>query len=315
MKKIFPLILLAALSLQVAAQDAPDWHIDWTYNQQRPDWKTPNASDYENFTVMVVQIQEALQPYASSSDMLALFVGDELRGLAKPASVMSDDTSSGASASAAPSSFVLKAFGNETDGTNLNVTLKYYNAQLQHLFTRSGNIVFSANNVLGIVEDFIPSFTLGSAKYPVVTTIDVPQRLAAAGIALADGDLVSAFVGDECRGVMTKADGQWSSADGILTVFLRQDGETVTLKCYDAANQRVLAFGEGGDVDDVLLGDATGDGIVDVSDYIGIANYILGNIPEGFNVKAADVNGDSIIDVSDYIGVANIILYGNINGK
>jgi hypothetical protein len=63
-----------------------------------------------------------------------------------------------------------------------------------------------------------------------------------------------------------------------------------------------------------LLGDVNGDGKVDVSDYIGVANYIL-NIPqEGFNEKAADVNGDGAIDVSDYLGVANIILTGSPYG-
>ena len=62
-------------------------------------------------------------------------------------------------------------------------------------------------------------------------------------------------------------------------------------------------------------GDINGDGKVDVSDYIGIANRILGQTPAGFNEQAADVNGDGVIDVSDYIGVANIILTGNIHGK
>ena len=57
-------------------------------------------------------------------------------------------------------------------------------------------------------------------------------------------------------------------------------------------------------------GDVNGDNIVDISDYIGVANYILGNTPYGFNVTAADVNKDGIIDISDYIGVANIILKG-----
>ena len=28
-----------------------------------------------------------------------------------------------------------------------------------------------------------------------------------------------------------------------------------------------------------------------------------------------DVNGDGVVDVSDYIGVANIILVGSIDGK
>ena len=57
-------------------------------------------------------------------------------------------------------------------------------------------------------------------------------------------------------------------------------------------------------------GDINNDGVVDISDYIAVANYILGNPPEGFNAKAADVNNDGVIDISDYIGVANIILTG-----
>ena len=51
------------------------------------------------------------------------------------------------------------------------------------------------------------------------------------------------------------------------------------------------------------LGDINSDQKIDVSDYIGIANHILGNTPDGFVMKAADVNVDGNIDVSDYIGV------------
>jgi len=57
-------------------------------------------------------------------------------------------------------------------------------------------------------------------------------------------------------------------------------------------------------------GDVNDDGTVDISDYIGVANHILGNTPAGFNATAADVNNDGEIDISDYIGVANIILTG-----
>ena len=64
-----------------------------------------------------------------------------------------------------------------------------------------------------------------------------------------------------------------------------------------------------------VIGDVNGDGAVDVSDYIGIANYILGQTQEGFNEKAADVNGDGKVDVSDYIGVANIILTSSVYGS
>ncbi len=66
---------------------------------------------------------------------------------------------------------------------------------------------------------------------------------------------------------------------------------------------------------DETPGDINGDGVVDVSDYIGVANHILGQTQVGFNEQAADVNGDGVIDVSDYIGVANIILTGSPYGN
>ena len=64
-----------------------------------------------------------------------------------------------------------------------------------------------------------------------------------------------------------------------------------------------------------ILGDINSDGVVDVSDYTGVANHIHGNTPEGFVVKAGDVDGSGTIDVSDYTGVANIIHTGSIYGS
>jgi len=64
-----------------------------------------------------------------------------------------------------------------------------------------------------------------------------------------------------------------------------------------------------------FYGDISGDGVIDVSDYIGVANYILGIPQDNIIAAAADVNKDKIVDVSDYIGIANMILYNNIYGK
>ena len=68
-------------------------------------------------------------------------------------------------------------------------------------------------------------------------------------------------------------------------------------------------------VSSYMLGDINGDQKVDVSDYIGVANRILGSTPQGFIEKAGDVDENGVIDVSDYIGVANIILTGNVYGN
>lgn len=62
-------------------------------------------------------------------------------------------------------------------------------------------------------------------------------------------------------------------------------------------------------------GDIDGDGAINVTDYIGVANHILG-IPQAvFIEKAGDVDGDGNINVTDYIGVANIILTGSPFGN
>jgi hypothetical protein len=68
-------------------------------------------------------------------------------------------------------------------------------------------------------------------------------------------------------------------------------------------------------VQNYIDGDLSGDGVIDVSDYIGVANYILGTPQTGITAEAADVNKDNLVDVSDYIGVANLILYNNIYGQ
>jgi hypothetical protein len=61
---------------------------------------------------------------------------------------------------------------------------------------------------------------------------------------------------------------------------------------------------------DYVLGDANGDGVVDVADVVAIVNCILGEQGDNFVEAAADVNGDGIIDVADVVSVVNIILDG-----
>ena len=61
-------------------------------------------------------------------------------------------------------------------------------------------------------------------------------------------------------------------------------------------------------VNNSIPGDANGDGSIDVTDIVSIANAILGRPSSSFDAAAADVNGDSSVDVTDIVVVANIIL-------
>ena len=305
-KTISTMLLAAAFSLEASAYqvthvaEAPQWRVDWSYNQERPDWQEPDASDYVNFSVMLVTIEEALQPYVSEDDLLALYVGDELRGLATPALDMTAGTTD-------PTRFLLKAYGNESDGERIDATLKYYNAQLRQVFTRSATMVYDIDVVLGIDEPFSPSFTLGSAKYPVVTTLDVAAILASAGITPADDDIAAAFVGDECRGVAdlspaTDDDDYATDDTSTLTVFLLEDDENVIVKYYDAAGSRIITFGGS------VKGDANGDGTVDVADIATIISVMAApsNLPP-LGEAMADVNGDGTVDVADIATIISIM--------
>ena len=247
MKKIYlSLVLLTSLFLGACSSDddsndaaytettqseAPDWQIDWSNNQERPDWEEPDGTLYENWTILMVQMEEALQPYVSEDDMMAIFINGELRGLASPATTVDGDQTGTAM-------FLMKAYGNESSKERVNISLQYYNHRLKHIFTLSEDIKLSSDESIGIDEDYIPEFTYGSAKYPIVKTVNVESLLTKAGVAPTTGDLVGAFVGTECRGKVTLS----ASGATLLTIYGRSAGESVTLKCYDATSERLFTI-------------------------------------------------------------------------
>ncbi|MBQ7443879.1 MAG: dockerin type I repeat-containing protein [Bacteroidaceae bacterium] len=293
-KKLLSTALLAAAFATHAAaytvtpaEQAPQWQIDWRYNQQRPEWQEPQAAAYSTFAVMLITIEEELQPYATPNDLMAIFVGDELRGLASPL-VQANGTVDA-------TRFLLKAYSNEGSGDNVDITLQYYNAQLKQLFTLAEKMTLDEDANLGIYDDFVPFFTLGTAKYPVVTTIDPEATLAAAGITPAVGDVIAAFVGDECRGVS-----QWSELLGAtLSVFLYAADEDIVLKYYDAKGHRIITF------DSSMSGDVNADGTVNGTDLVALTNIILGKSQQ---TPAADVNGDTQVNGTDYVALVNMVL-------
>lgn len=58
-------------------------------------------------------------------------------------------------------------------------------------------------------------------------------------------------------------------------------------------------------------GDANGDGKTDSMDIVAIVNYLMGNPPAGFTVKAADINKDGKVDAADIVMIVNTILSAN----
>lgn len=207
---------------ETTVTEAPAWQIDWSNNQERPNWTEPDGSLYANWTILKVEIEDALKAYASDGDLMALFVNGEIRALAKPAVSVGGGTATG--------KFLMKAYGNETGSETVNMSLQYYSSTLKHLFTLTDNITLDADVTTGIDEAFVPKFTLGSVKYPVQKTVDVEPLLTKVGLTPVSGNMVAAFVGEECRGTVSLA----SSGSTQLLIFGRNAGESLTLKYYDA---------------------------------------------------------------------------------
>ena len=121
--------------------------------------------------------------------------------------------------------------------------------------------------------------------------------------------------------VLNDGNKTFTGNDGVIAtvnVTFGSDMEAGTYPIYlteasisdaTSANQKVLSDVKATLVlDDYVVGDTNGDGKVLVGDVISILNYIVGERPEGFNVKAADVNSDGKILVGDVIAVLNIIV-------
>ena len=214
----------------VTSVEAPSWQIDWQADDERPDWQNPDIQTYENWSIMKVQIEDELRPYTSTDDRLALFVAGECRGVQGPAIVVGGQETN-------TTTYLLKAWGNENNGEELNITLRYYSARLRHVFSFTTTITFLAAQDIGVGEDFVPRFTLGSSKYPIVMHFDAAPLLSKASVTPAAGDIIAAFVGSECRGAARLTDG-----NEPLTIYGRAEGETVTVRYHQASSGRIYTF-------------------------------------------------------------------------
>lgn len=93
-------------------------------------------------------------------------------------------------------------------------------------------------------------------------------------------------------------------ADGSYTVVM----DNIVLASVEAQTYYAPATFTNVVVKSYIKGDANGDEVVNVGDYVATANYILQMDPNPFIFDAADVDENKTIDVGDLVGIANIVL-------
>jgi hypothetical protein len=225
--------------LQVVSSGRPDWHVDLTYNETAPNWQAPDPSLYENWFIMMFRVQDELMEYFSNDDMVAVFIGDELRALSHPARSMDGSQT----ANSDSIYYILKVYGNESADLDIQVTLKLWSAKLHQTFTIKGNGKFINEAVTGDGSSSIPNISLGSSKYPVTSLVNVNFKPAEYGLEPSDDDMLAAFIGNECRGTIPLTVSLPSSSQIPLVVFGEKEGETARVLYYNAKSNTVYDTG------------------------------------------------------------------------
>lgn len=225
-------------ALKEISTGKPDWSIDMMYNEPTPDWQAPDPSLYENWMIFMVRMQEELNPYISDDDMLALFVGDQLRAVNHPAKPADEQADTGDA-----TFFILKVLGNESANQEVEATLKYWSSKLHQTFSIKGKGLFIPENVKGVDTEFLPDIMLGSTKYPVTSWLNVAFVPEDYGIVHSDDDMLAVFIGNECRGISHIYRNGYTDQHRII-VFSKQAGEEARLLYYNAKNDRVYDTGK-----------------------------------------------------------------------
>ncbi len=124
--------------------------------------------------------------------------------------------------------------------------------------------------------------------------------------------IISEAVSAEVTGYMVERDGEEIATVGPTTLtYVDQDVDFGDhTYCVTAIYEEILSAPVCVTVEMGILGDANGDGLVNVGDVSAIVSYIMFQNPQPFYFKNADVNGDGIINVGDVSGTILIIFGG-----
>ena len=165
-----------------------------------------------------------------------------------------------------------------TDGSNLSASAKIVvdPTIAESITLNIESTTLKANETIELIANVLPELT---------TNKSVTWKSSDEAVAIVDTNgLVTAIGVGTATITATTIDGSNLSASCIVTV-------------------------------EATLGDANNDAIINVTDVVNVASYILGQNPDTFIFEAADINKDSKISVTDIVAIVNIILNSEITNE
>ena len=181
-------------SVFTPTESKPTWAIDWTWTDERPDWKDPESVEYEISMNMNVQLTHDMAQYSSDDDMMTVFINGTCRGV-NTRSVISSN---------AEVVFQLYIQGNG-DEMGQPMHIKYYCAKLNQIFNLANPLPFEPNEGFADHLSIALDFNKGNSKYPCMTYLSllVPDD---PPYSETQNDAVFVFVNGTCRGICTSSD-------------------------------------------------------------------------------------------------------------
>lgn len=207
------------------AVEAPNWELDMEGTAEMPQWTSPDNSVYPTSMTAIIRLTPFLEQYVSDDDMMAAFIGNDCRGVADIVKVNG------------VSLFFIQV--KASDDEKGNVSFRYYSKKNKTILTSvAADVPYQVNKVYGTAtEPAYPNFEQ-SCKYPVYMNAVVAIDPASLPFEMQEGDELSAFVEDDCRGVATKLE---VANKHLYSMEIRgkKEGEVVMLKYYSAAKKEV----------------------------------------------------------------------------
>ncbi len=171
--------------------ERPDWKINYLGHDERPDWQNPNATLYEERMYVTLKLDNIFVPYSTQDDRMAVFIGEECRGV------------SGRNVSGFDSNsilFPIMVQGNRQDAEDYaSLTVKYYSGGMKQVFCIPKLDRFSPDAIVGGMWDTVFSFE-GGERYKSYIVINV-QLKGDVPFSISEDDIMAAFIDGECRGI------------------------------------------------------------------------------------------------------------------
>ena len=225
---VFLLLLVGLCSAGQAQAQAPDW--------------TVNPAAFQSSMTLTAALFLDGRAATGTDDMVAAFVGDQVRGVAPSPVPVSGGLI-----------YFLIVYA---DGGGETVTFKVYVAESGQVLDIDESLAFTADATHGTLGDPFAWNATGAATCPVglpdwkITPPDFESNMSVTAAVFVDGlrgqdddDRLAAFAGSEIRGVATPQ----TTVSGqvfFLTVYANGGGEKIAFLYYDAAANVVRAAAE-----------------------------------------------------------------------